>query len=105
MFFMRIKGIKSKKSIKRQTSDFLPLRCSYVHKNAAFLFHTQKSIESTKSIKIIKTQISEQATFLTLDVFYAHKNAAFFVFVRLYAFCAFLCVKSSCKKKKINKEV
>ena len=31
----------------------------------------------------------EQATFLTFDVFYVHKNAVFFVFVRLYAFCAF----------------
>ena len=58
-------------------------------KMLSFLFHTQKS---TKSIKITKTQISEQAAFLTLDVFYAHKNATFFVFVRLYAFYAFFCV-------------
>ena len=50
------------------------------------ILHTRKSI---KSIKITKTQISEQATFLPLDAFYAHKNAAFFVFVCLYAFCAF----------------
>ena len=47
-------------------------------KMLSFLFHTKrstKSIKSTKSINIAKTQISEQATFLTLEVFYAHKKA------------------------------
>ena len=33
-------------------------------------------------------------TFFLLYVFYAHKNAVFFVFVRLYAFCAF-CAKEA----------
>ena len=31
-----IKILKSTKSTKRQTSDFLPLGCFYVHKNAVF---------------------------------------------------------------------
>ena len=69
----------------------------------SFLFHTQKSTKSTKSIKITKTQISEQATFLTLDVFYAHKNAVFFVFVRLHAFCAFCVCKIFLYKKKLKR--
>ena len=68
------------------------------------ILHTQKSIKSiknTKSIKIAKTQTSEQATLLPLDVFYVHNSAAFFVFVCLYVFCVFVRVKS-CKKKLIN---
>ena len=36
-----------------------------------------------------RAQNVKQVTFFFLDVFYEHKNAAFFVFVRLYAFCAF----------------
>ena len=36
-----------------------------------------------------KTQKRKQATFFPLGAFYAHKNAAFFVFIHLFAFCAF----------------
>ena len=36
-----------------------------------------------------KAQKCKQATFFPLDAFYAHKNAAFFVFIHLFAFCAF----------------
>ena len=68
----------------------------------SFLFHTQKSTKSTKSIKITKTQVSEQATFLLLDVFYVHKNAVLFVFVPLYAFCAF-CACEIFLQRKIKK--
>ena len=105
MFFIRIKSKKSTKSIKgtkRQTSDFLPVRCFYAHKNAVFLFHTQKSIKSiksTKSIKITKTQISEQATFLNLDVFMCIKCCLFYFCSLVCVLCFFLRAKSSCKKK------
>ena len=55
-----IKSIKSKKRIKstkRQTNDFLLLRCFYAHENAVFfVLHTKKH---KKHIKNIKTQISE----------------------------------------------
>ena len=64
------------------------------------ILHKKKSIKSIKSIKIRKTQISEQVTFLSLDVFYVHENAAFFVFVCLYAFYAFLCEENFLVKKK-----
>ena len=54
MFFMHIRSIKS---TKRQTNDFLLLRCFYAHKNAVFfVLHTKKH---KKHIKGIKTQISE----------------------------------------------
>ena len=43
----RIKSIKSTKSSKRQTSDFLFLRCFYAHKNAAFFVLHTKSTKST----------------------------------------------------------
>ena len=50
---------KHKKHEKHKTSssDFLPCRCFYVHKNTAFFVsHTKKH---KKHIKSIKTQISE----------------------------------------------
>ena len=88
MFFMRIKSIKSIKSTKRETNDFLLLRWFYVHKNAVFFVsHTKNHKKHKKHTKSIKTQITKQGTFLTLDVFYAHKNAAFFVFFRLLLTC------------------
>ena len=55
--FTRTKSIKSTKSTKRQTSEFLPLRCFYAHKNAVFfVLHKKKH---KKRIKSIKTQISD----------------------------------------------
>ena len=49
-FFTCIKTIKSTKITKRQTSDFLFLRCFNAHKNAGFFcFYTQKSTKSTRS--------------------------------------------------------
>ena len=53
-----------------------------------FIF-LRENFNHKKSVKSTKTQTSEQATFLPLGGFYAHKNAAFFVFVCLYAFCAY----------------
>ena len=54
MFFMRIKSIKSiksAKSTKRQTSDFLLLRCFYAHKNAVFLVSHSKKHKKHKNHK------------------------------------------------------
>ena len=70
MHMKSIKSINSIKSTKRQTNDFLLLRCFYAHKNAVFFVsHTKKHKKHKKHIKSIKTQISEQATFFPLDVF------------------------------------
>ena len=55
-----------------------------------------KSIKSIKSTKSTKRQTSD---FLPLRCFYAHKNAVFFVFVRLYAFCAFCACEIFLQKK------
>ena len=52
-------------------------------------FYRHKKTQPTKSTKSTKTQISESATFFPIVVIYAHKNAAVFVFVSLYARCAF----------------
>ena len=93
MFFMSIKNTKSIKSTKRIQATFFFL-------DVFMCIKSTKSIKSSKSIKITKTLINEQVTFLTLDIFYEHKNAAFFVFVRLYAFLYFLCLKFSHKKTK-----
>ena len=68
-------------------------------KMLSFLFHKQKS---TKSIKLTKTQISEQATFLTLDVFMLIKMLSFLFLFACMRFVFFARVKFSCKK---NKEV
>ena len=81
-----IKSIKTTKSTKRQTIDFLPLRCFYAHKNAvSFVSHTKK-LKKYKNHKDANKQTSD---FPHLRCFYAYKNAVFFVFVRLHAFCAF----------------
>ena len=54
------KSIKSIKSTKRQTNDFLLLRCFYAHENTVFfVLHTKKHKKHKKHIKNIKTQISE----------------------------------------------
>ena len=49
MFFYPHKKHKSIKSPKRQTSDFLPLRCFYAHNNTVFIVLHTKSTKSTKS--------------------------------------------------------
>ena len=74
------KNIKSIKSTKRQTSDFLLLECFYVHKNT--VFYTQKAQ---------KTQISD---YFSLRCFLR----TFFIFVRLLS--VFVLVKSFGKRKK-----
>ena len=66
-FYTHTKSIKSIKSTKRQTSNFLPFRCFYVHKNVVFfVLHTKKH---KKYITSTKTHIDKQATFFPLDVF------------------------------------
>ena len=66
-FYTHTKSIKSIKSTKCQTSNFLPFRCFYAHKNVVFfVLHTKKD---KKHITSTKTHIGKQATFLLLDVF------------------------------------
>ena len=70
MFFYPHKKHKSIKSPKRQTSDFLPLRCFCAHNNTIFIvLHTKKHKKHKKHIKSTKRHISEQATFFHLGVF------------------------------------
>ena len=101
MIFIRIKSKKSTKSIKgtkRRTSDFLPLRCFYAHKNAVFFVsHTKKHKKHKKHEKHKNHKDANKRTsdFPQLRCFYAHKNAAFFIFVLLYAFCAFFACEIS----------
>ena len=68
-FYIQTKSIKSIKSTKRQTSNFLPFGCFYAHKNVVFfILHTKKHKKHKKHIKRTKTYIGKQATFFPLDV-------------------------------------
>ena len=71
---------------KHRTSDFLPLRGFYAHKNAVFFASYTKKHKKHKNHKDANKRTKD---FPHLRCFYVHKNAAFFVFVRLYTFCAF----------------
>ena len=79
-FYTRIKSIKSTKSIKnteRQTSDFLPLRSFYAHKNAVFFCFTHKKAQKAhKKHKNANKRISDYFPFRCF-------LEAFFIFVCL----------------------
>ena len=64
MFFMRLKSIKSTKC---QTSNFLPYRCFYAHKNAAFfVLHAKKAQKAQKAHKKHKNASRPTSDFLPL---------------------------------------
>ena len=88
-----LKSIKSIKSTKRQTNDFLILRCFYAHKNAVFsCFTHRKAQKAQKAHKKHKNANKRTSDFLPLRCFLSAFKTAFFVFVRLCAFLCFSCV-------------
>ena len=100
---MRIKSIKSTKSTKRQTSDFLPLRCFYAHKNAVFFVSHTKKHKKHKNHKDTNKRTSD---FPHLRCFLCSYRCCLFCFCSLvYVFVLFVRVKSFCKKIKRFKSV